>query len=101
MYASILKQHNITNFATTNTYIKYKYLYNLYIYPGTGEAGKSTFLKQMKILNGDGFTNEEKEEFKQIVFKNLVQSIQTIIVAMDELYIPYDSDENQVRVYTK
>lgn len=55
----------------------------------------------MKILNGDGFTNEEKEEFKQIVFKNLVQSIQTIIVAMDELYIPYDSDENQVRVYTK
>lgn len=72
-----------------------------FIYAGTGEAGKSTFFKQMKILHGDGFTNEEKEDFKEIVFKNLVLSIQTIIVAMDELYIPYDSEENQVRVYSK
>lgn len=33
---------------------------------GAGECGKSTVLKQMRILHSDGFTNEEKDQQKRV-----------------------------------
>ena len=29
---------------------------------GTGESGKSTFIKQMRIIHGSGFNDEDKSE---------------------------------------
>ena len=31
---------------------------------GCGEAGKSTFIKQMRIIHSNGFTDEERMAFK-------------------------------------
>ena len=31
---------------------------------GAGESGKSTVVKQMKIIHGDGFTPQELEGFR-------------------------------------
>ena len=31
---------------------------------GTGESGKSTIVKQMKIIHGDGYSKEELDSFK-------------------------------------
>ncbi len=31
---------------------------------GCGEAGKSTFIKQMRIIHSDGFSQEERMDFK-------------------------------------
>ena len=34
---------------------------------GTGECGKSTILKQMKIIHMDGYTKEDYEQHKEVI----------------------------------
>jgi len=68
---------------------------------GAGESGKSTIVKQMKIIHDNGFSTEELSQFKAVVYSNLVQSIQMIIKAMSRLEIEYDDasraeDERQL-----
>jgi len=48
---------------------------------GTGDAGKSTFIKQMKIHYLDGFTQEEVEKYTQILRDNTIQAIHILIDA--------------------
>ncbi|TRZ23854.1 hypothetical protein HGM15179_003245 [Zosterops borbonicus] len=62
---------------------------------GAGESGKSTIVKQMKIIHKDGFTYEERMEFRCIVHSNAVQSILAIVKAMTKLGISY---ENPARI---
>lgn len=52
---------------------------------GAGECGKSTILKQMKILHQNGFSDEEKEMYKGLILQNILQSVQSVCRAMDEL----------------
>lgn len=54
---------------------------------GPGESGKSTILKQMKILHCNGFTEADRMYYKEIIFSNCTQSMKTILQAMDELSI--------------
>ncbi|XP_017835434.1 guanine nucleotide-binding protein G(q) subunit alpha-like [Drosophila busckii] len=67
---------------------------------GTGEAGKSTFIKQMRILHNNGYSYIEKLSFSTLIFKNIVQSIQAMTQAMDILNIPFADEENIVRADT-
>ena len=46
---------------------------------GSGECGKSTFLKQMKILHGKGFNSDEIFKFKVLIYDNIFESIHTLI----------------------
>ncbi|CAJ0582816.1 unnamed protein product, partial [Mesorhabditis spiculigera] len=52
---------------------------------GAGECGKSTVLKQMQILHSNGFTEDEINEKKSIIYGNTVASMCTILKAMDAL----------------
>ena len=61
---------------------------------GAGESGKSTIAKQMKILHQDGFSEQERESFKPVVYTNTVQSMLAIVRAMDSLDISYGSPDN-------
>lgn len=63
--------------------------------PGAGESGKSTILKQMKLIHDGGFTPEEKEAYKEVIFSNSVQSIHVLLEAMEILDIPLDDASNQ------
>ncbi|XP_048781881.1 guanine nucleotide-binding protein G(t) subunit alpha-2 isoform X2 [Lagopus muta] len=56
---------------------------------GAGESGKSTIVKQMKIIHQDGYTPEECMEFKAVIYGNILQSILAIIRAMSTLGIDY------------
>ncbi|XP_027563886.1 guanine nucleotide-binding protein G(t) subunit alpha-2-like, partial [Neopelma chrysocephalum] len=56
---------------------------------GAGESGKSTIVKQMKIIHQDGYTEEECMEFKAIIYGNILQSILAIVRAMSTLGIDY------------
>jgi hypothetical protein len=42
---------------------------------GTGESGKSTVFKQMKILYGNGFSAEELERYKWHIWSNIVETM--------------------------
>jgi len=39
---------------------------------GAGDTGKSTVMKQMKIIHKDGFSSEERLVYRNIIFDNLV-----------------------------
>jgi hypothetical protein len=65
-------------------------------YPGTGESGKSTFIKQMKIIHGAGFPDEEKKGYIKLVYQNIFMAMQSMIRAMDLLKIQYEDSSCQV-----
>jgi hypothetical protein len=48
-------------------------------YTGTGESGKSTFAKQLKILHMSGFTKEELMHYKSVLHSNVLVGIATLI----------------------
>lgn len=54
---------------------------------GAGESGKSTILKQMKLIHDGGYSNEDRDSFKEIIFSNTIQSMRVILEAMDRLEI--------------
>lgn len=54
---------------------------------GAGESGKSTIVKQMRIIHEKGYTKEECLQYKPIVFSNTIQSLIAIIRAMGQLKI--------------
>ncbi|XP_034105883.1 G protein alpha q subunit-like [Drosophila albomicans] len=61
---------------------------------GTGESGKTTFLKQMRIIHGDRFSDKEMRFFTKKVYRNIFMAMQSMIKAMDELEISYSDVEN-------
>lgn len=52
---------------------------------GSGESGKSTIVKQMKILHENGYSQEELIEYKPFVYKNVLDCIKNIIHAIIDL----------------
>ena len=55
---------------------------------GAGESGKSTIVKQMRILHINGFNEQEKREKIQDIRRNVRDSITVILKAMDEIEPP-------------
>eukprot|EP00732_Lithocolla_globosa_P003804 Lithocolla_globosa_v1_NODE_3206_length_1733_cov_574.271752.p1 type:complete len:354 gc:universal NODE_3206_length_1733_cov_574.271752:137-1198(+) len=60
---------------------------------GAGESGKSTILKQMKLIHDGGYNKEDREGFKEIIFSNTVQSMRVIVEAMERLEISFSNDD--------
>ncbi|KAL6259499.1 hypothetical protein P5V15_009418 [Pogonomyrmex californicus] len=61
---------------------------------GTGESGKSTFIKQMRIIHGSGYSDEDKKGFIKLVYQNIFMAMQSMIRAMDLLKIQYGDSSN-------
>jgi len=61
---------------------------------GTGASGKSTFLKQLKVLHKDGFSATEVEQFKESLPQNALTSMQKLLEA-------YLAADNKVSSKTK
>jgi guanine nucleotide-binding protein G(q) subunit alpha len=67
------------------------------LFLGTGESGKSTFIKQMRIIHGSGYSDEDKRGFIKLVYQNIFMAMQSMIRAMDLLKIQYSDSRNLVR----
>jgi hypothetical protein len=63
---------------------------------GAGESGKSTVLKQMKLIYASGFSKSEKEEWRAIIFSNILNAFKVIVDAMEEMGIDFDHKRNDV-----
>lgn len=70
------------------------------IHLGAGESGKSTILKQMKLIHEGSYSRDERESFKEIIFSNTVQSMRVILEAMEGLDIPLDDQRAEYYVQT-
>uniref|UniRef100_A0ABI8ARC0 Guanine nucleotide-binding protein subunit alpha n=1 Tax=Felis catus TaxID=9685 RepID=A0ABI8ARC0_FELCA len=62
---------------------------------GTGESGKSTFIKQMRIIHGAGYSEEDKRGFTKLVYQNIFTAMQAMIRAMETLKILYKYEQNK------
>ncbi|KAJ8123466.1 hypothetical protein ONZ43_g600 [Nemania bipapillata] len=67
---------------------------------GAGESGKSTILKQMKLIHEGGYSRDERESFKEIIFSNTVQSMRVILEAMETLELPLEDQRMEYHVQT-
>lgn len=56
---------------------------------GAGESGKSTIVKQMKIIHETGYSDEERKAYRPVVYSNTIQSMMAIIRAMGQLNISF------------
>jgi guanine nucleotide-binding protein G(i) subunit alpha len=68
--------------------IKHIYRYFTSNMKGSEASGKSTVLKQMKLIHEGGYTKEERDAFKEIINSNTVQSMRVILEAMEDMEIP-------------
>nr|AAD33674.1 heterotrimeric G alpha subunit [Kluyveromyces lactis] len=59
---------------------------------GAGESGKSTVLKQMKLLHQGGFTHRERMQYGQVIWADAIESMRTLILQAGKLGIELDSD---------
>nr|AAR25618.1 G-protein alpha 13b [Danio rerio] len=62
---------------------------------GAGESGKSTFLKQMRIIHGDDFDKGDKEEFRGTIYSNVMKGVRVLVDAREKLHIPWGNPSNQ------
>ena len=63
---------------------------------GAGESGKSTFLKQMRIIHGRDYSTDDLHEFKPIIYSNVLKGMKVLADARRKLKIPWGDPNNQV-----
>ncbi|KIW91354.1 uncharacterized protein Z519_08250 [Cladophialophora bantiana CBS 173.52] len=56
---------------------------------GAGDSGKSTVLKQLKLIHGGGYCVDERLNFKGGIFTTILRSMQGILEAVDVFGIPF------------
>lgn len=52
---------------------------------GAGASGKSTVLKQMRLIHNRPFSADEIEDYRKICFSNLITGLRAIVDQLDEL----------------
>ncbi|KAK9383822.1 guanine nucleotide binding protein, alpha subunit [Kockiozyma suomiensis] len=62
---------------------------------GSGESGKSTIVKQMKIIHQNGYAKEELELYRPTIFKNLLESIKNLLEGMVIIELELSTPENK------
>ncbi|KAM9362464.1 guanine nucleotide-binding protein subunit alpha-12a isoform 1-T1 [Symphorus nematophorus] len=62
---------------------------------GAGESGKSTFLKQMRIINGQEFDEKALLDFRDTIYENILKGMRVLVDARDKLGIGWQSCENE------
>lgn len=66
---------------------------------GAGESGKSTILKQMRIIYSEGFRLDERKEVRQVIFSNMIVAFKIIAEEMRELGLDYSNEKSPVRPF--
>jgi hypothetical protein len=67
---------------------------------GTGDSGKSTFLKQMKVIHSNGFTKSEIEQFREVLRDNVMTVIAALINGCQNLNIQIPDKYEVIMTYS-
>jgi hypothetical protein len=63
---------------------------------GSGESGKSTFHRQLRIIFGENIIEKEKLTYKNIIFSNILSTMSSLCVyclQQDEPFEPENEEE--------
>ncbi|KAJ8655346.1 hypothetical protein O0I10_009035 [Lichtheimia ornata] len=61
---------------------------------GAGDSGKSTVLKQMRLIHASGFSAAEREAFRMVIFGNIVAAMQSLLESMTEMQLTLQNQAN-------
>ena len=67
---------------------------------GANESGKSTIVKQMKIIHGDGYSQQELVNFTPVIYSNVTVSMWLVVNVTDMLGIAFANPVNQDHAQT-
>ncbi|ETW87715.1 hypothetical protein HETIRDRAFT_378879 [Heterobasidion irregulare TC 32-1] len=59
---------------------------------GSGDSGKSTILKQMRLIHRIPFSKQEVESYRQLVFNNLTHGLKYLLDAMEDMGLEVTSE---------
>jgi guanine nucleotide-binding protein subunit alpha len=59
---------------------------------GSGDSGKSTVLKQMRLIHKVPFSTQEIENYRQLVFNNLTFGLRYVLEAMEDMELEVADD---------
>lgn len=68
-----------------------------FFFAGAGESGKSTVLKQMRLIHASGFKSSEREVFRTVIFSNIISTMQTLLEALEFLDLEFTDPSLQVK----
>lgn len=63
---------------------------------GSGESGKTTVVKQMKIIHQQGYSLEERIMFRSTIYKNVLDGAKAICEAIEKLEIQLQNPDAPV-----
>jgi hypothetical protein len=65
---------------------------------GAGESGKSTIIKQMRIIHSRGFPEEERHQTRAVIYSNIVIAFKVLLDIMNAENIGFEHDETKVQL---
>lgn len=63
---------------------------------GAGESGKSTIIKQMRIIHSGGFPDDERRQNRAVIYSNIIIAFKILLDIMDTEQIPFEKEETKV-----
>lgn len=63
---------------------------------GAGESGKSTIIKQMRIIHSGGFPEDERRQTRAVIYSNIVIAYKVLLEIMRTENIDFKSDSTRV-----
>jgi guanine nucleotide-binding protein subunit alpha len=70
---------------------------------GAGESGKSTIIKQMRIIHSGGFPEEERHQTRAVIYSNVVIAFKVLLDIMNSEGINFERETTKVKstLYTQ
>lgn len=65
------------------------------LFLGAGESGKSTLFKQMRVIHGEGYSEEDRKAWREAIFSNIAESMNTLIEQTTDNYGGFTSVESK------
>ncbi|KAJ5953135.1 hypothetical protein N7454_000031 [Penicillium verhagenii] len=62
---------------------------------GAGESGKSTIIKQMRIIHSRGFPEEERHQTRAVIYSNVVIAFKVLLDIMKAERISFENDNTK------
>nr|XP_055061867.1 guanine nucleotide-binding protein subunit alpha-12-like [Misgurnus anguillicaudatus] len=62
---------------------------------GNSQSGVSTFLKQMRIITGPEFSQQELIDFRRTIYMNIIMGLQALVIEKISMGIPWGNSANE------
>ena len=63
---------------------------------GCGDVGKSTFVKQMNIIYGEGYSKKDRLGYRSLIYSNILDGTRRLIDASQQLQSPLQHSQNEL-----